>query len=311
VCADKTEAGSTPTYRSGTQSVPASGAASSLQERAAALAFLQKLAAEVSEGSIDLPCFPDVVVRISTALADANTTADQVVTIVGAEPRLAARILQTANSAAFNSTGKPLTELRSAITRLGHQMVHGTAMSYAVQQMKNEASLRSIVQPLTELWNKSITVASISRIVAKRTKLSADEAFLAGLLHGIGTLYIMARAATQTAGLAAEHAWLDLLVGWQASIGKAVLESWGFAEEMCDAVGEQEDHERRWKHEAGLTDVLIVSLLLADALKTPEPRVVVTEGINSFLTVGVTAADCAPILSEAEQQIRLVHDALA
>jgi HD-like signal output (HDOD) protein len=311
VCPDKSDAGSTPTYRSGTQSVPASGAASSLQERAAALAFLQKLAAEVSEGTIDLPCFPDVVVRISTALADADTTADQVVTIVGAEPRLAARILQTANSAAFNSTGKPLTELRSAITRLGHQMVHGTAMSYAVQQMKNEASLRSIVQPLTELWNKSITVASISRIVAKRTKLSADEAFLAGLLHGIGTLYIMARAATQTAGLGAEHAWLDLLVGWQASIGKAVLESWGFAEEMCDAVGEQEDHERRWKHEAGLADVLIVSLLLAEALKMPEPRVVVTEGINPYLTVGVTAGDTAAILSEAEQQIRLVHDALA
>jgi HD-like signal output (HDOD) protein len=311
VCPDKSDAGSTPTYRSGTQSVPASGAASSLQERAAALAFLQKLAAEVSEGSIDLPCFPDVVVRISTALADANTTADQVVTIVGAEPRLAARILQTANSAAFNSTGKPLTELRSAITRLGHQMVHGTAMSYAVQQMKNEASLRSIVQPLTELWNKSITVASISRIVAKRTKLSADEAFLAGLLHGIGTLYIMARAATQNAGLGTEHAWLDLLVGWQSSIGKAVLESWGFAEEMCDAVGEQEDHERRWKREAGLSDVLIVSLVLAEALKNPEPRVIVSQGINSFLTVGVTAEDSTAILSEAEQQIRLVHEALA
>jgi len=311
VCADKSDAGSTPTYRSGTQSVPAGGAAASLQERAAALAFLQKLAAEVTEGSIDLPCFPDVVVRISTALADPTTTADQVVTIVGAEPRLAARILQTANSAAFNSTGKPLTELRSAITRLGHQMVHGTAMSYAVQQMKNEASLRSIVQPLTELWNKSITVASISRIVAARTKLSPDEAFLAGLLHGIGTLYIMARAATQTAGLDAERAWLDLLVGWQASIGKAVLESWGFAEEMCDAVGEQEDYDRRWKHEAGLADVLIVSLLLAEALKAPEPRTVAIEGINPFLTVGVTAQDCASILSEAENQIRAVRDALA
>src|SRR5580658_7494353 len=215
-----------PTYRSGSDSVPASGAEATPQERAVALAFLQTLAMEVSEGSVDLPCFPDVVIRVSTALADPKTTTDHVVTVVGAEPRLAARLLQTANSAAFNPGGKPLTDLRSAITRLGHQMVHGTAMSYAVQQMKNEASLRSIVQPLTELWNKSITVASISRIVAKRTKLSADEAFLTGLLHGIGTLYIMARAATQTAGLGTEHAWLDLLVGWQSSIGKAVLESW-------------------------------------------------------------------------------------
>ena len=304
------ESGTPPTYRSGTQSVPASGAGSAPQERAAALAFLQKLAAEVSAGSIDLPCFPDVVIRISTALADPNTTADHVVTIVGAEPRLAARILQTANSAAFNNSGKRLTDLRSAITRLGHQMVHGTAMSYAMQQMKNESLLRSIAQPLTELWNKSITVASICRIVAVRTRLSADEAFLTGLLHGIGNLYIMARAATQATPLGAQSSWMELVVGWQASIGKAVLESWGFAEEMCDAVGEQADHERRWKHEASLGDVLVASLTLAEGLSAPEPRVVAVEGNNTFLTVGVKAEDCATILAEAERQISLVHEAL-
>lgn len=279
------------------------------QERAQALAFLQKLAAEVSEGTVDLPCFPDVVVRISTALADPNTSTDHVVTMVGAEPRLAARLLQTANSAAFNSSGKPLTDLRSAITRLGHQMIQGTAMSYAMQQMKNEAALRPIAQPLTELWNKSIAVASLCRIVAARTPVSADEAFLTGLLHGIGNLYIMARAAMQGGGN--ERPWLDLLAGWQASIGKAVLESWGFAEEMCEAVGEQMDHERRWKHAAGLADVLVASLLLAEALHEPEPRTVVTDGINVFLTVGIAAADCGGILGEADRQIGSVHEALA
>jgi HD-like signal output (HDOD) protein len=219
--------------------------------------------------------------------------------------------LQTANSAAFNTSGKPLTDLRSAITRLGHQMVHGTAMSYAMQQMKNEASLRSIVQPMTLLWNKSIAVASICRIVARRTKVNADEAFLTGLLHGIGNLYVMARAATQASGLGSQHSWLDLLGGWQASIGKAVLESWGFAEELCDAVGEQADHERRWKHQAALSDVLIASLVLADALKTPARAAAATEGINAFLTVAVKADDCGAILGEAEKQISLVHEALA
>jgi HD-like signal output (HDOD) protein len=121
----------------------------------------------------------------------------------------------------------------------------------------------------------------------------------------------MARAATQAAELGSENSWLDLLAGWQASIGKAVLESWGFSEELCDAVGEQGDHERRWKHEAGLSDVLIVSLLLAESLKMPEPRTVPSEGINAFLTVKVAAAECAMILAEAERQISLVHEALA
>jgi HD-like signal output (HDOD) protein len=291
--------------------VPAGGAAATSEERAGALAFLQKLATEVSKGTVDLPCFPDVVIRISHALADPNATTDKVVTIVGAEPRLAARVLQTANSAAFNSSGKPLTDLRSAITRLGQQMVQSTAMSYAMQQMKNEASLRSIAQPLGELWSRSIAVASICRLVAARTKVPADEAFLTGLLHGIGKLYIMARAVSESGGIGSAQSWMELISGWQAAIGKAVLQSWGFAEEMCDAVGDQDDVDRRWKHQAKLVDVLIASLLLADAQKTPEPRNLGTKGINAFLSIGVTPADCSVILSQADEQIRLIHEALA
>jgi HD-like signal output (HDOD) protein len=275
-------------------------------DHASPLAFLQQLAKEVSEGTIDLPCFPDVVVRISLALADANTDADRIVTIVGAEPRLAARILQTANSAAFNSSGKAVTELRSAITRLGQQMVQGTAMSYAMQQMKNEQSLRPIAEPLTQLWNRSIAAASLSRLIAAKTKVNADEAFLTGLLHGIGHLYILARSAAS----ANSESVMQSVAGWQASIGKAVLESWGFDQALCDAVGEQEDRERRWKHTATLADILIASLVLADTLQQPEPRAIASDGINAFLSIGVTPTDCTVILSQADEQIRLIHEAL-
>ena len=300
-----------PTYRSGAQSLPANDAAATLEERATALVFLQTLATEVSKGTVDLPCFPEVVIRISHALADPGATSDKVVTIVGAEPRLAARVLQTANSAAFNSSGKPLTDLRSAITRLGHQMVQSTAMSYAMQQMKNESALRAIAVPLAELWNRSIAVASICRLVAARSKVPADEAFLTGLLHGIGKLYIMARAVTAAKDLGNQESWMELISGWQAAIGKAVLQSWGFVEEMCEAVGDQDEVDRRWKHEARLVDVLIASLVLSDARKMPEPRMFGTEGINSFLSLGVTPADCSAILADADEQIRQIHEALA
>ena len=309
-CVDMTNAAAVPTYRSGTKSVPASGIGATPEERAAALTFLQNLAVEVSQGTIDLPCFPGVVVRISQALADPSTTSDRLVTIVGAEPRLAARVLQTANSAAFRNAGKPLTDLRSAVTRLGQQMVQGTAMSYAMQHMKNESSLRSISQPLADLWNSSIAVASISKLLALRTRVNADEAFLTGLLHGIGSLYIMARAASRAPAPGSETAWMELIGGWHASIGKAVLQSWGFADPMCDAVGDQGDLDRKWKHEATLTDVLIASMVLADVLKAAGPRVVATEGSNAFLSIGVTPADCGAILAQAEEQIRLVHEAL-
>jgi HDOD domain len=110
-----------PTYQSNKRSTPASDGTSTPDARGTALEFLRMLALEVSRGSVDLPCFPDVVVRIRNALAHPGTTLEQTVTIVGAEPRLAAQLIQTAASAAFNPGGRPLTDLRTAITRLGHR----------------------------------------------------------------------------------------------------------------------------------------------------------------------------------------------
>ena len=73
---------------------------------ASALEFLARLAADLSRGQVELPCFPNIVVKIRDALLNPRTTTEQTVKLVGSEPRLAARLIQTANSAALNPTGK-------------------------------------------------------------------------------------------------------------------------------------------------------------------------------------------------------------
>jgi HD-like signal output (HDOD) protein len=302
-----------PMYKSGTRSVaPTGSAAVPDQTREAALKFLGELAAEVSSGTVDLPCFPDVVLRIRNALADPSTTPERTVTIVGAEPRLAARLLQTANSAAFNHSGKPLTDLRTAITRLGHQLVQSAAMAFAVQQMKDESTLRTIAKPLAELWQESIAVAAICQVVARRTKVSPDEAFLTGLLHGIGRLYVMVRAVGRIGNFKDRESFMELVSGWHASIGKAVLENWGFAEEMSAAVGDQGEQERDRKrsHGADLSDILIASVILGAAMKMPNPRVVDIAGVEAFSVIGLSATDCVAILTHAEHRLGSLQDAL-
>ena len=299
-----------PTHQSGGHSAHAADVAATSEIRGAALEFLQRLATEVSKGSVDLPCFPDVVFRIRKALADPNTTAEKTVTIIGAEPRLAARLLQSANSAAFNTSGRPLTDLRSAITRLGHQLVQSATMAYAVQQLKHAESLRSIAKPLSELWNECISVAAVCQAAARRTKVSPDEAFLTGLLHGIGRLYIMVREAGHAGTWGTDHAFLDLVADWHPSIGKAVLENWGFAEAMCAAVGDQTDHERRWVHDGELTDILIVSVVLAPELTAPAPRTVSTKGVSAYHNLGLTDQDCAALLTHAERHLGSLHETL-
>jgi HD-like signal output (HDOD) protein len=299
----------TPTYQSSGGSVPAASMGTAPETRGTALDFLRLLAMEVSKGTVDLPCFPDVVVRIRHALANPSTTIEKTVAIVGNEPRLSARLLQTANSAAFNTSGKPLTDLRSAITRLGQQLVQSAAVAYAIQQLKHAPSLRSIAKPLNELWRDCILVASVSQAVAEHTKIRPDEAFLTGLLHGIGRLYIMVRAVGQAEKFGGDQAFLDLIADWHASIGKAVLENWGFAEQMCNAVADQDDHERRWTHGDELSDILAVSVVLAAAMKNPSSPPA-TDQIRAFQNIGLTAPDCAAILTQAKHHLGSLHDAL-
>jgi HD-like signal output (HDOD) protein len=301
-----------PTYRSGKKSVAPTENAAPEAARAAALQFLARLAAELSSGTVDLPCFPDVVIRIRNALADPRNTTERTVTIVGAEPRLTARLLQTANSAAFNQSGKQITDLKMAITRLGHQLVQSAAMAFAVQQMKNENSLRSVAKQLSELWKESITVASICQVLARRTKVSPDEAFLTGLLHGIGRLYIMVRAVGEPGKFGDDAGMLDLISGWHPSIGKSVLENWGFEGDMAEAVGCQLeiDRERRRGQEVDLSDVLMAGVMLGKCMATPAPRKIETKGVPPFAAIGLSEQDCNEILLHAEYQLGSLQDTL-
>ena len=301
-----------PTYRSGNISIAPAASEAPEAARAGALQFLGRLAAELSTGTVELPCFPDVVLRIRNALADPKNTTDRTVTIVGAEPRLTARLLQTANSAAFNQSGKSITELKTAITRLGHKLVQSAAMAFAVQQMKNEHSLRSIAKPLSELWKESICVASICQVLARRTKVSPDEAFLAGLLHGIGRLYIMVRAVGDPDKLREDESILDLLAGWHPSIGKSVLENWGFDGEMAEAIGGQceTDRERKRGRDVDLSDVLIAGVMLGKFMETPSPRKIVVQGVPAFAAIGLSERDCCEILLHAEYQLGSLQDTL-
>jgi HD-like signal output (HDOD) protein len=296
------------TYRSGKRSVLENG--SQAGEGPPALQFLMNLAADLARGPVDLPCFPNVVIRIRDALRDPKTSAEETLKLVGAEPRLAARLIQTANSFAFNPSGTRVTELRTAITRLGHKLVEGAAMSFAVQQMKDEPTLRFISRELTALWNKSLGVASISQVVARRTKVRPEEAFLTGLLHGIGHLYIIAHAAGQPSALRLDLECTETIASWHPSIGKAVLENWRVGEAMAMSVGDQLDYTRKSHREPDLTDILIVSIVLAEALEQSPGKAVEMGEVSSFQHIGFTQEDCMTTLKHAEYQLGSLHDVL-
>jgi hypothetical protein len=126
----------------------------------------------------------------------------------------------------------------------------------------------------------------------------------------MGRLYIMVRAVGKLGTLRDPKSFMDIVTEWHASIGKAVLENWGFAEEMSIAVGEQQEHDRKHRGDADLSDILIAGVVLSKVLKKPAPRVVEVDGVDAFSILGLSATDCLGILTYADNELKSLQDAL-
>jgi len=224
--------------------------------------FIRSLAEELSGGHVDLPSFPEIALQVRRILGDPNTRVEQIVRVVGSEPALAARLLRIANSAAINRSGKNVTDLRTAIARIGHNMVRSASISFAMNQIRKANKLASLAPHLNDLWERSTYVAAYAYVLARTcTRVNPDEAMLTGMMHGIGKLYILTRATGHPELFAGEDVLNDIINDWYPSIGKAILENWKFSESMARAVG-QEDFSRTELESPDLTDVVGVAILM-------------------------------------------------
>ena len=229
----------------------------------AAFSFIESLAAELSKGRVDLPSFPEVAVRVRRVLSDDKASIDQVVRVVGSEPALAARLLRIANSASMNRSGRTITDLRTAVNRIGYNMVRSASISFAMAQIRNSNKLAGLEHHLDELWRSSTLTAAFAFVLARGMgRVNPDEGLLAGMMHGIGKLYVLTRAAAHPELFADPAILKEILAEWHPAIGKAILESWEFPEEIAQAVGDQHDLARS-PELPDLADVLAVAVVMA------------------------------------------------
>jgi HD-like signal output (HDOD) protein len=273
--------------------------------------FTAMLEVELAGDHIDLPSFPEVALRVRRALADENATIDHVVRVVSAEPSLVVRLLQLGNSAALNPSGRRLTDLRSAITRIGFNMARSATIAFAMSQLRRADAYKGLDEPFGELWRTSTRVAAVSFVVAKRlTKVNAELALLAGLLHTVGKLYLLTRAARYPEMLNDATVYPRLVQTWHARIAKAILVNWEMALPVVDAVQGFEAADREREADVDLLDVLWVGRSLA---ALPRPAAAIPAEVfqsHPARRLGLNAASCEAVLVEAGQEIDSLASAL-
>jgi HD-like signal output (HDOD) protein len=271
------------------------------------LEFLSSLADRLAAGTVDLPVFPQVVIKVQEAFKDPDYTPQKVARVIATERTLADRLLQMANSTAFNATGRVIIDLGVAINRLGAQKVYSVALGHAVAHIRHTESLRSIAPRLDELWSECVTVAHFSEAVAKRSSLPFPGAFAAGLLHGIGRFYILVQSASQGATpVPLSPALVDT---WHPVIAKAVLKNWQMDEVVCEAVGAQAEVNIVRVGPPTLTEVLIASIRLATRMQNSYDTSNLNAG-GAFARLDLTAEACRSLIAQASEETRALQRAL-
>jgi HD-like signal output (HDOD) protein len=270
--------------------------------------FLSDLARELSAGRIDLPSFPDAVARVQHVLSDDSITSERIARVVSSDAGLAARILTMANSTLLHRGGSPVTDLKVAVTRIGHDSIRAAALAYATAQVRHAADLAHIRTELERFWQEGIRVAALAHAMAKESQLlRPDEALLAGLLHNIGKVYIIARTPK---GAAQVHVDDAVLREWHPGIGQALIENWKLPEDIAVAVGGQNDVERSHAPPADLQDLLIVAVSLATQMANNAADDAALAQMPAAAAMGLTDSAIVRIMLESQTEMETLQAAL-
>ncbi len=228
--------------------------------------FAQDLAAEIGRGDIELPAWSQMTERARAALNDEALDDERLARLLAAEAGLAVRVLTIANAAMFASGGARTADLKLAVMRLGRDCVRSAVYAYALAQLRHAPKLLQVRTELRHLWRESTAVATLARLVAVETgQVDPDEALLAGLLHNIGKLALLAQLERAPPALGDPQARVALLIAWHARIGLALSLAWRLPESVCNAIAEQDTLEATRGGRANLNDVLAVAVIGAGA----------------------------------------------
>jgi len=219
-------------------------------------ARLTKLLADLD----NIPTPPQLYFDIREELNSSSSDARSIAAIISTDPSISAKILKVANSG-FYAVPRSVTEMRDAITFLGVDTVVTLVLAAHVFKRLPVPGVN-----LDALWQHSLTVSAMAQQIVIQEggdRLSVNTAGVAGLLHDIGELILLANvpdiyypmirrfAGDEDARLALE---LEHFGVTHAQLGSYVLSLWSLPDAVVEAVALHHDVSRHAGDTASLTN---------------------------------------------------------
>jgi HD-like signal output (HDOD) protein len=196
-------------------------------------------------GAGALPSIPSLYVEVMNKLEDPEGCAQDVANIIAKDPAMTAKILQLSNSAFFGLRRR-LSDPKDAVLYLGLDTIKSLALSV-------KAFSQFTVRPLSrfsieDLGRHTILTGILARKIAiaeGATKHEVEDSFMAGLLHDIGKLVLVAAAPekyeqamrfAEANGVHRRDAELKIFGTTHSEIGTYLLWLWGLPDSVVEAV---------------------------------------------------------------------------
>ena len=273
--------------------------------------FAQQIREDIAANRIQLPTLPEVALRVREAVESENSNAAEVAAVVTQDPALTARLLQVANSPLYRGRS-PIDDVQMAITRMGLRLVKNLVLSLAMKQMF-QATSDALDKAFRQVWNDSVEVAAIARVLAQGLRgLEPEQAMLGGLIHNIGALPVLTRLDCELGFDVQGETVQRLLAEIAPALGREMLEQWEFAPELSEIPTACLELERE-RPEADYADLVLVARLqhLASSGRSDEHTCMLRwEEYSAFARVGIETEVMVLEMEGPAEQVAEVREML-
>ena len=259
---------------------------------------------------VDLPTLPELAIRISQAVQNQDADFKNIAAIVAADPVIAARTVQVANSAMYAGVSR-VESVQQAITRIGLLATRAIVMTVVVKNLF--APVTPVIKHRMHVYyHHSLRVAAISHVVAGWLKgFDPERAFLAGLIHDIGTVPLLILADRHEA-LNKNAVLLDTVIAQLGStVGESLLRQWGFESELANVAL----HAENWMRDvdtADYCDIVQIAQLHCQLVGGTKPAgAPPLSDLPAFARLDMQRFDPVRLVMQAQQELREIISLLA
>ena len=195
------------------------------------------------ESLTKLPTIPYVISEVLNAVDNTNLSAGALGKLVEKDQALTAKVLSVANSP-FYGFSKRISTIDLAIVVIGLNSIKEIVLSLVIQ--KFFANVRKDVFNIKQFWHYSVFSGACSRLLARKLGYRlAGEAFVAGLMHDIGILFLVQfftpefkkiREVQKKEGLSLIDAEYKVIKSTHCDIGAWFAHKWNLPEQLYNSI---------------------------------------------------------------------------